>query len=136
MIRRFAAVAVVLTCGAIWPASAVAGGHGAIKQFGPGSPGLGDPYFPLDGNGGYDARHYDLDLAYDPATDVLSGVATIRARATQNLSSFNLDLNGMTVRSIRVNGRRATWTRADDELTVTPRRGPAEAQAVHDRRGL
>jgi hypothetical protein len=29
----------------------------------------------------------------------------------------------MTVRSIRVNGRRATWTRADDELTVTPRRG-------------
>jgi hypothetical protein len=25
-----------------------------VRQFGPGAPGLGDPYFPLDGNGGYD----------------------------------------------------------------------------------
>ena len=51
------------------------------------APGLGDPYFPLDGNGGYDARHYQLDLRYDPATDMLRGRATIRARATQNLSA-------------------------------------------------
>ena len=123
MIRRFAAVAVVLTCVVASPASALAGGHGSIRQFGPGAPGIGDPYFPFDGNGGYDVKHYDLDLAYDPATDVLKGAATIRARATQNLSSFNLDLNGLTVRSITVDGRRATWTRADDELTVTPKQG-------------
>ena len=32
----------------------------------PGAPGIGDPYFPLDGNGGYDVRHYDLDVTYDP----------------------------------------------------------------------
>ena len=31
-------------------------------------PGIGDPYFPLDGNGGYDVEHYGLDLAYDPPT--------------------------------------------------------------------
>ena len=54
---------------------------------------MGDEYFPLDGNGGYDVKHYDLDLAYDPATDTLTGVARIEARATQNLSSFNLDLD-------------------------------------------
>ena len=51
-----------------------------------------------------------LDLAYDPATDVLTGVATIEARATQNLSRFNLDFDGLTVRSVRVNGDRARWT--------------------------
>ena len=88
----------------------------------PGAPGIGDPYFPLDGNGGYDARHYDLDVRYDPATDTLLGRATIRVRATQDLSSFNLDLHGLTVRRIRVDGRSATWSRAGDELTVTPQR--------------
>jgi hypothetical protein len=41
-------------------------------------------------------RHYDLELKYDPATDLLEGRATIRAKATQNLSSFNLDLVGLT----------------------------------------
>ena len=103
MIRTFAAVVAVSACLVAWPASALAGHHGPIRHFGsPGAAGIGDPYFPLDGNGGYDVRHYDLDLAYDPPTDVLAGAATVRARATQNLSSFNLDLDGLNVRAIRV----------------------------------
>ena len=60
----------------------------------PGAPGAGDPYFPLDGNGGYDTKHYDLEIGYNPATDVLKGRATIVARATQSLSRFDLDLWG------------------------------------------
>jgi hypothetical protein len=123
MIRTFAAVVAVSMCLVAWPAAALAGHHGPIRHFGsPGAPGIGDPYFPLDGNGGYDVRHYELDLAYTPSTDVLSGAAIIRARATQNLSSFNLDLQGLNVRSIRVNHRRADWSRDGGELTVTPRR--------------
>jgi Peptidase family M1 domain/Peptidase M1 N-terminal domain len=102
----------------------LAGGATAHHHsFQPGAPGLGDEYFPLDGNGGYDVKHYDLALAYEPATDTLTGVATIEARATQNLSSFNLDFDDLTVRSVRVNGDRARWTHADGELTITPRRG-------------
>ena len=93
------------------------------EPFLPGAPGAGDPYFPLDGNGGYDVGHYLLDLDYDPTTDVLSGTATITARATQNLSSFNLDFDGLTVRSIEINGRPAEWSRDGAELTVTPKRG-------------
>ena len=95
----------------------------AQEVYTPGAPGVGDPYFPLDGNGGYDVDHYGLEIAYDPRTDVLTGTATISALATQNLSSFNLDLDGLTVRSIRVDGRPADWSRDGDELTVTPRRG-------------
>ena len=76
---------------------ASASGTSGPGQFQPGAPGLGDPYFPLDGNGGYDVQHYLLDVTYDPATDVLTGVATIRARATQDLSQFNLDFVGLTV---------------------------------------
>jgi aminopeptidase N len=88
----------------------------------PGAPGIGDPYFPLDGNGGYDVAHYDLDLRYDPATDVLSGTATVEATATQDLSALNLDLVGLEVRSVTVDGEPATWTRDGGELTVTPAR--------------
>ena len=79
----------------------------------PGAAGAGDPYFPLDGNGGYDTEHYVLDLSYDPATDMIAGSATIRARATQHLSRFNLDLEGSPF-------IRSTWTAA-------PRSGLAAA---------
>jgi len=39
----------------------------------PGAAGVDDPYFPNEGNGGYDVRNYDLTLGYDPATDHLDG---------------------------------------------------------------
>jgi len=95
----------------------------APPHFSAGAPGVGDPYFPLDGNGGYEVDHYGLDLTYDPATDRLIGVATIEATATKNLSRFNFDFDGLTVRSIRVEGRGATWERHRGELMVTPRNG-------------
>jgi Peptidase family M1 domain/Peptidase M1 N-terminal domain len=100
-----------------------AGVAAAGTQFRPGAPGIGDPYFPRDGNGGYDVKHYFLDLQYNPRTDVLRGQATIRARATQNLSRFNLDFVGLTVDGIRVNGCAASWTRNGHELVVTPCHG-------------
>jgi hypothetical protein len=93
------------------------------RHFTPGAPGAGDPYFPLYGNGGYDVRHYRLEVTYDPATDRLTGTATITARATQDLSAFNLDLTGLTVGSVTVDSRAATWSRSGGELTVTPRHG-------------
>ena len=94
-------------------------GHGEPTGT-PGAPGIGDPYFPLDGNGGYDVRHYDLDVTYDPSSDVLTGIATIEAEATQDLSSFDLDLTGLDVRSVTVDGDEAAWTREGQELTITP----------------
>ena len=113
-IRFSALVAVIIGLLAL-PALASAHG-GGTADFSPGAAGAGDPYFPLDGNGGYDTKHYLLDLKYNPATDVLEGTATIRARATQNLSRFNLDFDGMTVQSIEIDGRRASWRRDGAEL--------------------
>ena len=60
MSHRFAVVALALVCLAVAPASASA----AFGPFTPGAPGIGDPYFPLDGNGGYDVDHYLLELRY------------------------------------------------------------------------
>ena len=116
-------LAMTLLGTALAPAGASTGSGGGGGKFRPGAPGVGDEYFPLYGNGGYDVKHYLLKVSYTPATDRLVGVATISARATQNLSRFNLDFVGLTVRSIKVNGRAATWSRTDHELTVTPKHG-------------
>ncbi|WP_370946305.1 M1 family metallopeptidase [Amycolatopsis sp. cg5] len=88
---------------------------------GPGAPGVGDPYYPGAGNGGYDVAHYDIRLTYQPSTDLLNGTTTIIATTTQELSSFNLDF-GLKVKSVRVNNVPAQFTNdtADGELIVKP----------------
>jgi aminopeptidase N len=115
MYRRLAAVGLTtaVTVGLL-------AGPAAADDATPGAPGIGDPYYPLDGNGGYDVGHYDLDVAYDPVTDLLRGTATIEAQATQFLSSFNLDLEGLEVEAVTVDDTVATWGREGGELTVTP----------------
>jgi len=95
----------------------------ADSGFTPGSAGLGDPFFPLAGNGGYDVTNYSLVLGYDPATRHLDGSATISARATQNLSRFDLDLRGFDIAEVSVDGRPASFTRDGQELVITPRAG-------------
>src|SRR3954453_16179539 len=59
----------------------------------PGAPGGGDPLFPGLGNGGYDVRHYTVDLAYGSAASVqtVPGVVTIqRARRSRCLASTSI----------------------------------------------
>lgn len=92
-------------------------------DFQPGEDGLGDPYFPKYGNGGYDARHYKLVVKYDPKSDELTGTATITAAAKEDLSSFNLDFVGLSVDTVKVNGTNASDKREDAELVITPSEG-------------
>lgn len=89
----------------------------------PGASGIGDDYFPTAGNGGYDVDRYDLDLSYEPSARAVAGTATIRAQSTADLASFNLDILGLTVRSVDVDGRPARWNHTGAELTVTPTDG-------------
>jgi aminopeptidase N len=85
-----------------------------------GSAGIGDPYFPEMGNGGYDVLHYDLALKVDMAVEEISGVATIAARSLQPLGRFNLDLKGFDIVSIKVNGMDAAFSRERGEVAITP----------------
>ena len=84
-----------------------------------GADGAGDPYFPTYGNGGYDVAHYDIRVDYGVATHKLAGDTSIRAIATQDLSSFNLDLV-LPASAVRVDGLAATFTQDDHELVITP----------------
>ena len=75
------------------------------------------------GNGGYDARHYDLSLTYPSSAPLqaVSGELKMLARAKQSLSRFDLDFAGQSVTGVRVGHRRAGWTLGDGELAITPR---------------
>jgi aminopeptidase N len=89
----------------------------------PGSPGVGDRLFPNLGNGGYDVVHYDLDLRYATGapTQGIDGTVTILAKATQDLSRFDLDFAGQSIGAISVNGLPAKSSRTPDDLVITPR---------------
>jgi len=85
-----------------------------------GAPGVGDPYFPDLGNGGYDSQHYHLDIDVDFDTLSLDAIVTIQAIATQSLSRFNLDFAGFAIDSLSVNGVEASFERDGRELMITP----------------
>lgn len=87
----------------------------------PGADGAGDANYPQDGNGGYDALDYDLRVGYDPKSRRLTGDSTMTARATQVLNRFNLDLRGLEVSAVEVDGTAAEFRREPEfELVVTP----------------
>jgi aminopeptidase N len=100
----------------------LAAGPASATRYVAGSPGSGDPFFPLAGNGGYDARHYSLDFDYTRETNQLTGKTVMVARATQNLHRFNLDLRDfLTVSKVKVNGRTASFSHSGQELSIDPR---------------
>jgi aminopeptidase N len=86
----------------------------------PGAAGIGDPYFPADGNGGIDVVHYDIHDAYDFDSGRLSGRTELRVLATQDLSRFNLDFL-LPVSAVTVDGQAASFSRPGrHELQVVP----------------
>ena len=112
--RSTALVALATTVAGLLLAGTAAAGTGT-----PGGQTVGDPYYPTDGNTGYDVGHYDLRLQYQPSTDKLSGTATILATATQDLSQFSFDF-GLHTDSVLVNNFPATYTSTGAKLVVTP----------------
>jgi hypothetical protein len=96
-----------------------------------GALGIGDPYYPALGNGGYDVEHYDLALEIDMASGIVAATAALRARALVDLLSFSLDLYGLDVESVSVNGVEADYEHEDAELVITPAE-PIASRAVFE----
>jgi aminopeptidase N len=124
--RALAVVALGAAAGLM--VSAAAPADADAVRFTPGAPGAGDPYFPDMGNGGFDVSHYDIALRYDPKTKAIQAVTTVTARATQDLSRFDLDFQGpLKISSLTVDGQRASYKRTGaQELVITPRKGLRE----------
>jgi len=85
-----------------------------------GSDGIGDAYFPLDGNGGIDVRLYRIQDRYRFATGRLSGKTRVTGSITRDLSSFNLDFL-LPVKRVRLNGSWVDFSRPRrHELRIEP----------------
>ncbi len=81
-----------------------------------------DPFFPTFGNNGIDVIHYNIDLDVNPASGRVDGKAALVILAQQRLTGFTLDLHGLKVSKVTVNGFSAGFSQAEDKLTITPKR--------------
>lgn len=95
-----------------------------------GADGIGDPYYPTAGNGGYQVESYDVTLTYRPEDNELTATTVVTAEVTEpdGLTAFNLDLQPtMTVTAATVEtgsgvgqAGPAGYTHTGAELTLTP----------------
>lgn len=81
---------------------------------------IGDETIPRLGNGGYDVEHYDLDLTYSPSDGRLAGIVTADITTFVPLTSFNFDLTGMSVSSVRIDGTDVGFRHEPPELIIEP----------------
>ncbi|WP_326565015.1 M1 family metallopeptidase [Amycolatopsis rhabdoformis] len=109
-----ASLAAVLAAGTATAAPADPAAPGALSA--------GERLFPGLGNGGYDARDYDVSLDYRPGVTTMAATVTMRAVATQSLSSFGLDSAVARIDSVEVDGAAAEFTTQGEKLVVTPAR--------------
>ena len=87
-----------------------------------GARGIGDPYFPQDGNGGYNALKYDVRDSYRFSDGRLRGSTAITLRTTERLSSFDLDFL-LPVSKVTLSTGAARFSRPDrHELRIIPAR--------------
>ncbi len=86
----------------------------------PSSVGIGDPYYPMAGNPGYDALHYDVRVRYRPADRVVDGVTRMRFTTRKRLATFNLDLL-LRASKVTLDGVATRFSQTRHELTVSPR---------------
>jgi aminopeptidase N len=90
-----------------------------------------EPFFPRSGNRGYDASSYEVHLRYAPASGRIQAAAAIAATATQGLSRFSLDLYGLRVSSVTVDGEDAGFTRGRGKLKLRPNRRIAPGESFY-----
>jgi len=80
----------------------------------------GDPYFPGLGNGGYDVRRYVIDLEWLGDAGRIEATTTIQLVPAAPLDTFSLDLAGLDVTAVAVDGQPAASTREGRELVIDP----------------
>ena len=78
-----------------------------------------DSLFPEQGSSKYDVKHYAISLGFESSGDI-KAKTTLTAKARKPLRSFSLDLEGLIVDKVRVNGRTADFSRRDNKLIIKP----------------
>ncbi|UFU05888.1 M1 family metallopeptidase [Ruania halotolerans] len=79
-----------------------------------------DPYMPGHGDLSYAVDHYDLDLVYQPRSNLLDGVAEVRLRTRAETTTLRFDLHHLRVTTVSVAGAPLRkYTRNQRHLDLT-----------------
>lgn len=82
-----------------------------------------DPYLPGRPHPGFSVQHYDLALDYRVARNRLDAVATLTLVPAVPLTRLVLQLAGLRVSAVSVDGRKpAKWTHTSRRLAIKPAR--------------
>jgi aminopeptidase N len=100
-----------------------------------GDPSGADEYVPGHGDARFDVIDYDLELTYKVSGNHLTGVAALRLVALEDFEDLHLDLHGLRVSKLTVDGAAARYRHRRDRLVVQPggrvRRGRELTIVVH-----
>ena len=77
-------------------------------------------YFPHRGDRSYAVEHYDLTLSYNVDSNQLRGKAVLSAQALTDLREVRLDLSGLRVTKVTVDGVGSRFVVKRDHLVVKP----------------
>jgi len=78
-----------------------------------------DSLFPEVGSSRYNVKHYAIKLTYQTSGEI-KAKTTLAAKTKKRLKSFSLDLEGLTVDTVKVNGHTADFSRRDNKLIIKP----------------
>jgi aminopeptidase N len=77
-----------------------------------------DDYTPGHGDASFDVTHYDLDLTYKVEGNHLAGRAVLHCTADDDLDRLHLDLHGLRVTKVAVDGAAVKYTHRKNALDV------------------
>jgi aminopeptidase N len=77
-----------------------------------------EPFFPRAGDPAIDVYNYKAVLSYKPRSGSIRVAERVSAYASRRLRRFSLDLYGLHVRSVRVNGTVARFSRGRGKLRI------------------
>ena len=78
-------------------------------------------YFPHRGDRSYAVTHYDLTLSYSVDSNQLRGKAVLTAEAVVDLRELRVDLTGLRVSKVTLDGASVRWAAKPQHLVVKPR---------------
>lgn len=90
-----------------------------------------DPYTPTSGSAELKVAHYDLDLDYEVRPNRLTGHAKLHVRVLTETSSVELDLCGLKVSQVLLDGTRTRYRQTRTKL-VLPGRFAADQGVIID----
>ncbi|RIJ67775.1 M1 family peptidase [Nakamurella silvestris] len=91
-----------------------------------GATGIGDPYYPESGNGGYDVQDYLVELTWNDKDSSIQAKTTIAATVTskEKLGQFSFDFQEtLKVASVTINDRPTAFEQTPAKLVLTPEVG-------------